>query len=86
MNWSERCGQRWVSPKRSDTGHKSSEPWRIRHDGENATRGRKIKLTLMGAYPTSPRAAFLEWCQAHAPVFTANATNIGLTTAQATAF
>lgn len=37
------------------------------------------------SYPTSPRAAFLEWCQAHAPVFTANATNIGLTAAQATA-
>ncbi|MBI2756752.1 MAG: hypothetical protein HYX52_08590 [Chloroflexi bacterium] len=40
----------------------------------------------MGTYPTSPRAAFLAWCQAHAPVFTANAANIGLTPAQATAF
>ena len=40
----------------------------------------------MGAYPTSPRAAFLEWCQAHASVFTANAAAIGLTPAQATAF
>ena len=30
----------------------------------------------MGTYPTSPRAAFLLWCQEHAPVFTANA--IGL--------
>jgi hypothetical protein len=40
----------------------------------------------MSTFPESPRAAFLEWCQAHAPVFTANATNIGLTTAQATAF
>ncbi|MBI5864618.1 MAG: fibronectin type III domain-containing protein [Planctomycetes bacterium] len=40
----------------------------------------------MGAYPTSPRAAFLQWCEAHAPVFTANAAAIGLTPAQATAF
>ena len=40
----------------------------------------------MSTFSESPRAAFLEWCQAHAPVFTANATNIGLTTAQATAF
>ena len=40
----------------------------------------------MGAYPTSPRAAFLEWCQAHTSVFTANATQIGLTAGQATAF
>lgn len=40
----------------------------------------------MGAYPTSPRAAFLEWCQAHTSVFSANAAQIGLTPAQATAF
>lgn len=40
----------------------------------------------MGAYPTSPRAAFLEWCQAHTSVFTTNATAIGLTAGQATAF
>lgn len=40
----------------------------------------------MGTYPTSPRAAFLAWCQAHAPVFTINATAIGLTAAQVTAF
>ncbi|MBL8879122.1 MAG: hypothetical protein JNG88_08385 [Phycisphaerales bacterium] len=40
----------------------------------------------MGAYPTSPRAAFLQWCEAHAPVFTANAAQIGLTTNQASAF
>ena len=37
----------------------------------------------MSTFPKSPRAAFLEGCQAHAPVFTANATNIGLTTAAA---
>jgi hypothetical protein len=40
----------------------------------------------MGSYPTSPRAAFLEWCQTHAPIFTDNAAEIGLTEAQATAF
>lgn len=40
----------------------------------------------MGAYPTSPRTAFLEWCQVHAPIFTANAAAIGLTPAQASAF
>jgi len=40
----------------------------------------------MGAYPTTPRAAFLEWCQAHTSVFTTNATQIGLTAGQATAF
>ncbi len=40
----------------------------------------------MGAYPTTPRAAFLEWCQADMGVFSANATQIGLAPAQATAF
>lgn len=40
----------------------------------------------MSTFPTSPRAAFLLWCQEHAPVFTANAAAIGLTPAQATAF
>ena len=40
----------------------------------------------MSTFPESPRAAFLEWCQAHTGVFTTNATAIGLTTAQATAF
>jgi hypothetical protein len=40
----------------------------------------------MSTFPTSPRAAFLLWCQEHAPVWTANATSIGLTAAQATAF
>ena len=40
----------------------------------------------MSVYPTSPRAAFLEWCQAHTSIFSTNATAIGLTTAQATAF
>jgi len=28
-------------------------------------------LTARGAYPTSPRAAFLEWCQAHTCVLSA---------------
>jgi len=40
----------------------------------------------MGTYPTSPRTAFLAWCEAHKTVFTANADDIGLTTAQATLF
>ena len=40
----------------------------------------------MSTYPTSPRSAFLEWCQAHAPVFVSKAAQIGLTPAQATAF
>src|SRR5262245_20301072 len=40
----------------------------------------------MGTFPESPRAAFLEWCQSHAPIFTANAADIGLTEAQATEF
>lgn len=40
----------------------------------------------MGTYPTTPRADFLLWCQAHAPIFSANAAAIGLTPAQATSF
>lgn len=40
----------------------------------------------MSAYPTTPRAAFLQWCEAHTSVFTANAAQIGLTTNQASAF
>ncbi|HPF40680.1 MAG TPA: hypothetical protein P5081_18335 [Phycisphaerae bacterium] len=40
----------------------------------------------MATYPTTPRSDFLEWCQAHAPVFTANAAAIGLSTEQAAAF
>jgi hypothetical protein len=40
----------------------------------------------MGTYPTSPRSAFLEWCQAHESVFTTNASKIGLTLQQADAF
>lgn len=52
--------------------------------GQDARTTQRRKESSM-SYPTSPRAAFLEWCQAHAPVFTANATNIGLTAAQATA-
>lgn len=37
----------------------------------------------MSTYPTSPRSAFLDWCQVHQPIFTANAAAIGLTPAQA---
>jgi len=40
----------------------------------------------MGTYPTSPRSAFLEWCQVHDPIFTAHAADIGLTVEQAAAF
>lgn len=40
----------------------------------------------MATYPTSPRSAFLNWCAAHEPVFTANAAAIGLTPGQATEF
>lgn len=40
----------------------------------------------MSTYPTSPRAAFLAWCQAHQDLFIANATQIGLFAAQATEF
>jgi hypothetical protein len=40
----------------------------------------------MGSFPTSPRADFLAWCQAHVDVFTTNAQVIGLTPDQATAF
>jgi hypothetical protein len=40
----------------------------------------------MATYPTSPRADFLTWCQAHTSVFVDNAVNIGLTEIQAAAF
>ena len=40
----------------------------------------------MGAYPTSPREAFLTWCQQHTEVFTSEAASIGLTPAEATLF
>lgn len=40
----------------------------------------------MATYPTSPRAAFLSWCEAHVDTFQTNAVTIGLTPAQATAF
>lgn len=40
----------------------------------------------MATYPTSPRAAFLNWCQAHQQVFIDNAAAIGLDPAQATTF
>ncbi|HYF15492.1 MAG TPA: fibronectin type III domain-containing protein [Phycisphaerales bacterium] len=40
----------------------------------------------MGAYPTSPRPAFMAWCRAHTAVFADNAPAIGLTPAQAAAY
>lgn len=40
----------------------------------------------MSTYPTSPRSALLDWCQAHDNLWVTNATSIGLTPAQATAF
>ena len=40
----------------------------------------------MGTYPTSPRAAFLAWCEAHKSIFADNALQIGLTANQATVF
>lgn len=40
----------------------------------------------MRTFPTSPRATFLEWCQGHTAVFTAQAEQIGLTIEQAGAF
>jgi hypothetical protein len=44
------------------------------------------KGLTVSAFPTSPRGAFLLWCQEHAPVWTTNALDIGMTAAQATAF
>lgn len=40
----------------------------------------------MGAYPNSPRSAFMAWCDAHTQVFTDHAATIGLSAAQALAF
>jgi len=40
----------------------------------------------MGAYPTSPRADFVNWCKNHADVFIAHAAAIGLTPLQATGY
>lgn len=40
----------------------------------------------MGTFPTSPRAAFLEWCGGHTDLWVARAAQIGLTPAQAAAF
>lgn len=40
----------------------------------------------MATYPTSPRADFLAWCQAHQGVFQTNAAGIGLLAGQVTAF
>src|SRR5436190_1905293 len=40
----------------------------------------------MGAYPITPREAFLTWCQDHSEVFTQQASQIGLTASEATMF
>lgn len=40
----------------------------------------------MSTFPTGKRFEFLQWCQAHVPVWEANAADIGLTGAQAEAF
>lgn len=40
----------------------------------------------MPTYPSSPRSAFLEWCQVHEPEWSANAAAIGLTPAAVTAW
>lgn len=40
----------------------------------------------MSTYPVSPRADFVEWCQAHAPVFAADPDAIGMTAGQAAKF
>jgi len=40
----------------------------------------------MSTYPTSPRAAFLQWCTTHAEIFATHAEEIGLTPAQGAAF
>lgn len=40
----------------------------------------------MSTYPTSPRSAFLEWCQTHVATFLTSPAAIGLTPAQASAF
>lgn len=40
----------------------------------------------MGTYPTSPRSAFLAWCEAHYPIFLTNYAGLGITNSQALAF
>lgn len=40
----------------------------------------------MAGIPKTPRAAFLAWCQAHAPIFVANAAGIGMSIPQSTQF
>ncbi|MFM9995574.1 MAG: fibronectin type III domain-containing protein [Phycisphaerales bacterium] len=40
----------------------------------------------MATYPVTPRSEFLQWCQAHAPVWAVNAMEIGLTAPQTTAY
>ena len=41
---------------------------------------------MASTYPTAPRSDFLEWCQVHAPVFTAAVAEIGLSAEEALAF
>lgn len=40
----------------------------------------------MGSYPTSPRAAFLNWCDTHSLTFQDHAADIGLSPGQVSAF
>ena len=40
----------------------------------------------MATFPTAPRSALVEWCQAHEAVFQTHATEIGLTEPQVAAF
>jgi hypothetical protein len=40
----------------------------------------------MPTYPSSPRSAFRDWCQAHAPLFTLHSAQIGLSAQQASDF
>lgn len=40
----------------------------------------------MATFPTTPRSALVEWCQAHEAVFQTHATEIGLTEPQVAAF
>lgn len=40
----------------------------------------------MATYPTTPRSAFLAWCQTHVPIFVEHDSEIGLTEPQALSF
>lgn len=40
----------------------------------------------MGSYPTSPRAAFIAWCQGRAPTWVTNALSIGLSAERASEY